>query len=780
MSLLAAAAFSSCVEENLAVFNPDETQAQVLGEIAGVALAADGEDLTATYDPAAFSVTSPVAYNFYLAPAGSEEGVKLASTIADGTITFKQKDLNSTILNLGAAADAPFSLDFWLVGYLCNDKGAAIAGTEVKSNVVTASFTPYSADLDDVDVYEHIWIIGSGASVGGWDHGKVYQYLYNYNKDGNTFEGLIDYGEDAASGWKLTGIAGWDDSCNWGSEAQAEDAEATSVVLISSGGSKDIKCYSKRFYKWSFDKTSLTLKMVYGFNNVGLVGDFPGSTWNPADPDLKMEYNAYKHRFYIDYTFENETQMKFTCDDDWTLNWGNGCAAGGDNILAPAGSYRIYLDLNAMEYKFDANMFGKEEPGLPAGGGEEPAPAWSIIGTVNGTSWDTDFDLTEKESGVWTYSGLTLTETDEFKLRKDHAWTESVGGPEANATSTIDATNPYDVYKPVLGTAFATGSMNIAVQAAGTYDVVYDTNAGTITVSEHVSGWSLIGVINEDTSWSVDVDMVETSPGLWVSPVVTINGEFKIRFNKDWDVNRGGKLQSLDLPFAVENNGDNITVPTPGEKYVVTYYAAAEAVVIQSVSTSWSLIGQVDGSNWDKDIIMHKTGETTWSAACKVSGEYKLRFGADWSVNRGASGAMAPYEDYYSYGLAADGANLKLDEGCYAFVYDSATEKLDVYPTWGLIGDVFGTGWSADFLMYRDADGNFVYSNAVLGGEWKLRFNGGWDVNRGGKLEALDTPFAVENNGSNIASPGAGLYNVVYNSKEETVTVKAALVKAEL
>ena len=780
MSLLAAAAFSSCVEENLAVFNPDETQAQVLGEIAGVALAADGEDLTATYDPAAFSVTSPVAYNFYLAPAGSEEGVKLASTIADGTITFKQKDLNSAILNLGAAADAPFSLDFWLVGYLCNDKGAAIAGTEVKSNVVTASFTPYSADLDDKDIYEHIWIIGSGASVGGWDHGKVYQYLYNYNKDGNTFEGLIDYGEDAASGWKLTGIAGWDDSCNWGSEAQAEDAEASSIVLISSGGSKDIKCYSKRFYKWSFDKTSLTLKMVYGFNNVGLVGDFPGSTWNPADPDLKMEYNAYKHRFYIDYTFETATEVKFTCDDAWTLNWGAELSGGSGNIAAPAGSYRIYLDLNAMEYKFDANMFGKEEPGLPAGGGEEPAPAWSIIGTVNGTSWDTDFDLTEKESGVWTYSGLTLTDTDEFKLRKDHAWSESVGGPEANATSTIDATNPYDVYKPVLGTAFATGSMNIAVQAAGTYDVVYDTNAGTITVSEHVSGWSLIGVINEDTSWSVDVDMVETSPGLWVSPVVTINGEFKIRFNKDWDVNRGGKLQSLDLPFAVENNGDNITVPTPGEKYVVTYYAAAEAVVIQSVSTSWSLIGQVDGSNWDKDIIMHKTGETTWSAACKVSGEYKLRFGADWSVNRGASGAMAPLDGYYSFGLAADGANLKLDEGCYAFVYDSATEKLDVYPTWGLIGDVFGTGWSADFLMYRDADGNFVYSNAVLGGEWKLRFNGGWDVNRGGKLEALDTPFAVENNGSNIASPGAGLYNVVYNSKEETVTVKAALVKAEL
>ena len=403
-----------------------------------------------------------------------------------------------------------------------------------------------------------------------------------------------------------------------------------------------------------------------------------------------------------------------------------------------------------------------------------------FIGKIGESNWDVDYDLSEKEAGVWTIDGLELGEKDEFKIRKDHAWTTSVGGPEANAVSNIDPTNPYDVYKPELGTAFATGDKNIAVQVAGSYDVVYDTNAGTITISEHVSGWSLIGVINDDTTWSVDVDMVETSPGLWVSPVVTVNGEFKLRFNKNWDVNRGGVLSDLDTPFAVVNNGDNIKVPAVGEKYVVTYYAAAEAVNIQNVSNSWSIIGQVDGSNWDKDIIMHKTGETTWSAACKVSGEYKLRFGADWSVNRGASGAMAPLDGYYSYGLAADGANLKLDEGCYAFVYDSSTETLEVYPTWGLIGDVFGTGWSADFLMYRDADGNFVYSNAVLGGEWKLRFNGGWDVNRGGKLEALDTPFAVENNGSNIASPGAGLYNVVYNSKEETVSVKAALVKAEL
>ena len=77
--------------------------------------------------------------------------------------------------------------------------------------------------------------------------------------------------------------------------------------------------------------------------------------------------------------------------------------------------------------------------------------------------------------------------------------------------------------------------------------------------------------------------------------------------------------------------------------------------------------------------------------------------------------------------------------------------------------------------MHKDAEGNFVYKNAVIGGEWKLRFNGGWDVNRGGAFEALDTPFAVTNGGVNIASPGASLYNVVYSPATEQITVSSAL-----
>ncbi len=771
LTLLAGAALVSCEPEQMVQIDPGQTVAPVLNSFEGATLDGDGADLAVTFTPAEFGVTSPVGYTFYAAPSGAEEGDKLAASIANsGSISIKQKDLNSYILNHGGVADDPFAIDFWLTGYLCTDKGAAIPGTEISSNKVTVSFIAYNADINDVDVYEHIWVIGSSKTIGAWEHGDVYQYLYNYSKDGKTFEGLIDYGTEAASGWKLTGIAGWDDSCNWGTPDQAEEAESPSITLITGGGSKDIKCYSKRFYKWSFDNQSLVLNKVYGFDNVGIVGSFNG--WDPADDSAKMEYNGAKHRFYIDYIFSEEAKLKFTCDNDWTLNWGEGCVEGGSDIVVAAGSYRIYLDLNRMEYTFSTSMYGKEEPGMAPVTPVEPEDVWSVIGL--GNDWNTDYDLSEKEDGVWAIEGLELTEKDEFKFRYNHAWATSVGATTSNATSIIDETNVYEVFKPEIGVAFdvtTDNGKNIAVQVAGSYDIVYDTNNQKVTVSEHASGWSLIGSINDDSEWKVDVDMTETVKGLWVSPVVTINGGFKLRFNKDWGVNRGGTLAELEKPFAVEHNGADISVPVPGEKYVISYFEAAEAILIQNVSNCWSIIGNVDGSEWDKDVFMHKTGETTWAAACRVNGECKIRFGAGWDVNRG--GTIESLDTPFD--VTDGGGNIKLEDGCYTIVYDSATEKITISQTWGLIGNIFSTGWSTDFLMYKDADGNFVYNNAILETGWKIRFNGGWDVNRGGVFESLGTGFEAVAGGADIASPGAGLYNIVYSPATEQITISAAL-----
>lgn len=620
ISLMALAGlFTSCVQEHIdVVYNPDNVVAQSLGEIQGAALVADGAAVTATFNPADFGISVGTNYELYVAAdAAFTNSNKITATIADtdgnGSISIAQKDLNSAILNFGGVADENFTLYFKLMAFVKTDKSQNAAGTAIESNVVSATFVPYNMDVKDVDTYEHVWVIGAASKVGAWSHDKVYQFLYDYDKTGSTYTGTIDFGEEGPSGgFKLTGIAGWDDTCNWGSPDQAEEAESASIQLITGGDSKDIKCLSKRFYVFNFNKASLVLTVANSFNNVGIVGSF--NEWAPDDASCKMAYNDAYHRFYIDYTFAEDSEFKCTCDDAWDINWGAGCAPGGDNIKIAAGSYRIYLDLNKKEITTDANMFGKEEPGNPAPVEPEKPQAWSVIGTVGGTSWDTDYDLANTEGDTWVIRGVTVTESDEFKIRADHDWSLSYGGPEENSQSTIDASNPYAVYKPEIGKTFNAGSVNIQIGKAGVYDITFNYSAegSTILIEEHVAAYSLIGEINGD-SWKKDIVMKQEGD-VWTSPVVNITGGFKIRYDYSWaEENTYGSADGAAVEpgatFTAVQPGKNISITTAGD-YKVIFNANTLEVSIVAVAfpETMYMIGDEFGSwDWGSDGVVEMT-----------------------------------------------------------------------------------------------------------------------------------------------------------------------------
>lgn len=736
--------FSSCSDDtDLTTFDPAQVATQTLGNISGCSLDADGELLTLTYNEANFGVSAPVGYSLSIAADQNfTEPRKLAATIADGKISFKQKDLNSAILAMGGAADTEFTVFFRLSSSLLNDKNAEIGaqGAKVESNVVSATFIPYDVEVLDVDTYDHVWIIGSGTTVGAWSHDAVYQYLYDYNKDGNTYTGMIYYGADAASGWKLTGIAGWDDACNWGSEAQAEDAEPTSVQLVTGGGSKDIKCYSKQFYQWSFNKSSMVLTKEFGFDHMAIVGGF--NDWNAADDACVMNYNDYYHRFYLDYNFTEDTELKFTADGLWDLNFGADMKQGGDNIAVKAGKYRIYLDFNKNEYEFNTAKYGTEEPGAPT---KEPDPVWSLIGAIGGSNWDQDFYMSETESGVWTIKNFVITETDEFKLRFAQNWGQSIGGPEENAISKIDETNPYGVFLPEIGKPFATGDKNIMIGEAGKYDITYNTNDGTILIEAGATGWSLIGV-NGD--WNTDITMRELSSGVWASEApVEIEGSFKLRYNCDWDINRGGTFSEVGQPFTAIPGGDNIEVPAG--KYFVIYNPALETITINN--DDWSAIGAVDGSAWDWDLYLAKQADGTYtSETFKVGADgFKLRQNGGWDVNVGGTltALGTPFD------VVADGSNIKVADDAvdqyYVAVYDPSANQMTVNKAWCIIGEVNGTSWTQDFPMTCVAPGVWS-SSVVVNGGFKVRLSGDWGVNFGGTFGELGSAFEAVDGGDNI------------------------------
>ena len=574
-------AASCSTDEDKLVFDPSSSVAPTLGTLAGTTLSSDGADLTFEFTQPKYNVDAGVLYALYASDSqdfGKQE--KLSATIGGTKVTVKQSALNSVILNLGGEPGAEFTVYLRLDSWLATNKNTAVESSLARSGVISATFVPYSQLILDKDVYDHVWVMGDYC---GWSHDNS-QFLYNYNKDGKTFTGVIDFGEKAANGIKFTGAASWDASTgNWGSEAQAEEAEAKSLKLVNGDGAQNITCYSKRFYAFSLDKNSLMLTKDWGANVIGIVGGF--NDWgNSGLPDTEMNYNADYVRFWADVDFTSDTEIKFRADGKWDYNWGKDC--GGDNLPVSAGKYRIYLDLNKKSVELSTSMYGKDEPSA-SGGEPEPEPekpaVWSLIGTIGGTNWDTDTDMTNTDDEVWIARSVALTANDEFKLRFGHDWADAVGGTEANSKSTIDPTNPYDVFKPVLGTVFATGGMNIQVGVEGTYDVTYDNAAKTILVENHKALFSLIGDIN-GSGWGKDFVMTQDGD-VWTSPVVTIGGEFKIRYDFSWaDSNTYGVAEGTTVEigkeFTVVQPGGNIKVPEAGD-YKVIFNAKTLAVTIQ-------------------------------------------------------------------------------------------------------------------------------------------------------------------------------------------------------
>ena len=809
-TILAAAAgllLYSCKQEHIeVVYDPIATTVQTLGGFTDTVLDAEGAAVIGNFNPADFKIQAAKVYTLYVSPSADmyDESTMTSKISVDketnvGTISIAQKDLNSKILGLGGEADVPFTLYFQLGASIANDKGNAISSTEVFSNIVSANFTPYNSLVLDVDTYNHVWIIGASSAVGSWSFDKVHQYLYDYDKTGETFTGLIDFGEDGpAGGFKLTGVGNWDDETkNWGSEAQAEADEAATVQIVAGGGSKDIKCYSKRYYAFSFNTTSLVLTKLYSFDNIGIVGAFNG--WNAVDANMKMSYNQDFHRFYIDYTFAEASELKFTCDDAWDTNWGGAdgaTAAGGANIAVDAGSYRIYLDLNKGTYELSTSMFGKDEP--TASGGDEPTPepayqGWSIIGDFN--AWGGDVDMTETD-GVWSaYFTNTAKEDGSnggFKLRKDHDWTENVGGVFAAYGEPFDA--------------IANGD-NISLPA-GFYKVVYDTAAQKITVTND-EVYSLIGQINGD-SWSTDFVM-EGADGVYTSEVVYISGQFKIRHNLSWaDADTYGVAEGFKpeagVAFTAVQPGANIELAEGN--YSVRFTPATKEVVITSVNyelpdidlskyeqipamagaDTWGIIGPaVIDWNTDYDLQKISTDPEIW-AAMNVpfsAASFKFRGNDTWGDYDLGGGTFAVETPIT---LVKGGGDMTAERGSYTvFLYPTygvtyiakgsgeappeptAPENMymignqfggwdwnsdgivELVPIWGTEGEFWCTRW------FNKADGFKFCAKR----EWNGDFTGAGTVG-----------YTVD--GGNCWVPEDGFYTVYVNGNDNTVEISPA------
>lgn len=226
--------------------------------------------------------------------------------------------------------ETPQDVEFRVKGSISN------AAEPVYSSVIKANITPYFE-------YNKVWIIGDYC---GWGHGAS-QFLYEYDEARpNIHEAWIDFDGKALNGFKVTGAANWDNG-NWGlKDGETPDAEAESMTLWNDGGSKDIKVYSKRFYKFAFNNKTLELKKVASMNSFGITGSAITSA-----SDFAMSFDP-KNQVFTALVTLTDGEIKFRADNqDGDLSFGKGAAdgslaKGGAGIAVKAGTYKVTVNLN--------------------------------------------------------------------------------------------------------------------------------------------------------------------------------------------------------------------------------------------------------------------------------------------------------------------------------------------------------------------------------------------------------------------------------------------------
>ena len=71
--------------------------------------------------------------------------------------------------------------------------------------------------------------------------------------------------------------------------------------------------------------------------------------------------------------------------------------------------------------------------------------AWTVIGSVGNTNWDTDFSMTEGPDGTWTSVAIEMKAGNEFKVRQGLSWTNNFGVEFNGANIVVEADGTYQV-----------------------------------------------------------------------------------------------------------------------------------------------------------------------------------------------------------------------------------------------------------------------------------------------------------------------------------------------
>ena len=490
--------------------------------------------------------------------------------------------------------------------------------------------------------------------------------------------------------------------------------------------------------------------------------------WNN---DLEMWTDGKGNHVAAHVALSADDEFKFRKDQDWGVNFGGDFGSLDSEFSLTQDGPNIKVGADGVY-----DLFFSESGSAWISAAYDPYPdytetsVWSVIGALSNydIAWNGDIAMITDGTSHLALS-VAIAADDEFKFRKDAAWTENLGGEFGG----IDAEFPVTQDGP-----------NIKVGADGVYDLFVNPGAGTATVAnasgakvshiigsgggddpdpEVVTGWNIIG-LNGD--WENDI--LATQDGNVWTAYITADGDTEFKWRKDggWDENYGGVMSALGQPFAAVAGGDNIKIGAGFYKVVLDTDALTITV---SDGNVWSLIG--DFNSWGGDVDMVLTDGKWVSPLTKLEGGFKIRRNHDWAENLG--GVMTALGEPFA--AVPGGDNIQVEAGSYIVTYDPEAATITVSEVgWGLVGTINSWGGSPDIVLKEE--GQFLVARNVAlteSDEIKIRYKSSWDENRGGAT-VVGVPVKAVPGGDNIKPGAAGSYDVYYRPDCEVIIVNPA------
>ena len=162
-----------------------------------------------------------------------------------------------------------------------------------------------------------------------------------------------------------------------------------------------------------------------------------------------------------------------------------------------------------------------------------------------------------------------------ISLTGNRIYTGMIAFTEGNLEFKITPAKNWNVdYGDAGGGKISTGAANFKAPSAGVKQVTFDQSNDTWKIEDPIT-WGVIGDATPN-GWNGDTDMKMINDGKGIY-VVTLNltvGEYKFRYNHNWDVNLGGGNGTLTT------GGDNIKVAAAGN-YTITLNAEAKTYTIK-------------------------------------------------------------------------------------------------------------------------------------------------------------------------------------------------------